>query len=229
MEDNDLDFMKIIRSIEELLYEVITWLLFFPLTLWRCVRHPGTLTAYTTEELQDAPDQQFTENISPPLFLMLSVLVSHLVELSLGLRTDAVAGMSRGTQLVFGSEQNLLAFRTLSFALFPMVMAVGVLRRRKLPFNRETFRGPFYLQCYIAAPFCLAVSIGLQLVRVGGAMSKPAGAALLLAGLVWYLWVETRLFEQELGGPSLLALARAVWLFLLALGLLVLVALLLIL
>ena len=100
MEDGELDFMKIVRSIEELLYEAITWLLFYPLTLWRCVRHPGTLTAYTTEELQDAPDQQFTENISPPLFLMLSVLVAHLVELSLGLRTDATADMSRGARVV---------------------------------------------------------------------------------------------------------------------------------
>jgi hypothetical protein len=222
MEDGELDFMKIVRSIEELLYEAITWLLFYPLTLWRCVRHPGTLTAYTTEELQDAPDQQFTENISPPLFLMLSVLVAHLVELSLGLRTDATADMSRGARVVLGSEQNLLAFRSLSFALFPMVMAVGVLRRRKLPFNRETFRGPFYLQCYIAAPFCLAVSIGTQLMRVGGPLLEPAGAAMLLAGLVWYLWVETRLLQQELGGPSLMALAQAFWLFLLASGLVVL-------
>ena len=58
--------------------------------------------------------------------------------------------------------------------------------------------------------------------RVGGPLLEPAGAAMLLAGLLWYLWVETRLLQQELGGPSLMALAQAFWLFLLASGLVVL-------
>ncbi|SFV34632.1 hypothetical protein SAMN05216456_1952 [Devosia crocina] len=30
-----MDFMKLLKSIEELLYELITWFVFYPLTLWR--------------------------------------------------------------------------------------------------------------------------------------------------------------------------------------------------
>lgn len=33
-----MDFMKWLNSLDELLYEVMSWLVFFPLTLWRALR-----------------------------------------------------------------------------------------------------------------------------------------------------------------------------------------------
>ncbi|SFN34385.1 hypothetical protein [Variovorax sp. OV329] len=36
-----MEFLKFIRSVEELLYEM-TWLLFYPRTLWRCVVHSSS-------------------------------------------------------------------------------------------------------------------------------------------------------------------------------------------
>ena len=35
-----MDFMRLLRSFEELLYEVIVMLVFFPRTLWLTLRHP---------------------------------------------------------------------------------------------------------------------------------------------------------------------------------------------
>ena len=35
-----MDFMKWLNSLDELLYEVMSWLLFFPLTLWRAIFRP---------------------------------------------------------------------------------------------------------------------------------------------------------------------------------------------
>ena len=37
----DMDFLKIVKSIEELLYEVMAWLVFYPKTLWRVIAHPS--------------------------------------------------------------------------------------------------------------------------------------------------------------------------------------------
>lgn len=34
-----MDLMNL-KSVEELLYELVFWLLFYPLTLWKCVRRP---------------------------------------------------------------------------------------------------------------------------------------------------------------------------------------------
>ena len=39
-----MDFVKILRAFEEFLYEVLTWLLFYPRTLWRVTRRPLEMT-----------------------------------------------------------------------------------------------------------------------------------------------------------------------------------------
>ena len=35
-----MDFLKLLRSLEEFLYELCTWFLFFPRTLYRVIAHP---------------------------------------------------------------------------------------------------------------------------------------------------------------------------------------------
>ncbi len=71
-----MDFMKWINSLDEFLYEVMSWLLFFPLTLWRAVIRP--LQTMETVRAQAAlPDeQQYAELLSPPLFLTLGLLLA---------------------------------------------------------------------------------------------------------------------------------------------------------
>lgn len=211
-----MDFVKILRSVEELLYEAISWLLFHPLTLWRCIRHPGHLSDYTSSELGDLPDHQFTENISPPLFLMLSVLLAHAFELSVGVRIESLPIDTEGTKLILGSDTNLLGFRSFVFALFPLVMAVGMLRRRLVPINRESLREPFYLQCYVAAPFCLFLSLGSILIRLPGGGSKVVGTVLISVATGWYIWAETRMFSHELQMALPRAFLTTLWLFFLA-------------
>ena len=35
-----MDFLKLLRSLEEFLYELCTWFLFFPRTLYRVIVYP---------------------------------------------------------------------------------------------------------------------------------------------------------------------------------------------
>ena len=51
-----MDFLKILRSAEEALYEVMMWLLLYPRTIWLILRHPGQLHAKVSEELTQADD-----------------------------------------------------------------------------------------------------------------------------------------------------------------------------
>lgn len=171
-----MHFFQIIRSIEELLYEAVTWLIFYPVTLWRCLTRPQDVMRYTTEELQEDPDTRFSESISPPLFLMLSVLVAHVFELALGVKVEELESSGEFAKEIVTSEQNLLLFRSFVFALFPLVMATGVLRRKGLKLDRETLKGPFYRQCYFAGPYCLIVSIGSVLLRHHISWVQIAGA-----------------------------------------------------
>lgn len=193
-----MEFLKFIRSIEELLYEVMTWLLFYPRTMWRVVTRPGSLIAETTSELGEDVERQFTDLVSPPLFLMLSIMLAHALELAAHIDTGPMK--SELARRVMASDTNLLIFRVVVFSLFPLVMAAGLLKRLKLPIDRETLRRPFYLQCFYAAPFAVFTSAGVTLARAH--LPDPARAAGLLLWLVttgWYLGVEANWFRGCLG------------------------------
>jgi hypothetical protein len=210
-----LNFFQIIRSLEELLYEAMTWLLFYPVTLWRCLTRPLEVMRYTTEELLEAPEERFTESVSPPLFLMLSVLLAHLVEVSVGIRIPTENAGEMGKAII-GSEQNLLLFRSFVFALFPLVMATGVVLRKGLKLDRDTLKGPFYRQCYFAGPYCLFVSSGLVLSRHPDPRLHVAGLAIAALATLWYLQVEIRWLRLELAHSWPRAIALGTGLFLIA-------------
>ena len=61
-----MDFMKLLKSIEELLYELISWFVFYPLTFWRIVRHPIATLSYAQKELTEKSENQFDDAVSPP-------------------------------------------------------------------------------------------------------------------------------------------------------------------
>ena len=202
-----MDFIKLIRSLEELLYEVVTWLVFYPRTMWRILAHPAATTRYSEDEQADAPAEQYTDTLSPPLLLMLTILIAHGLELGMGARMPATK--TAVAKALFGSEQNLLMLRVLAFSVFPLVAATTLLGRRKLALDRKALRGPFFSQCYLTAPFALMLSAGLVLMRMSTDGAQLVGAALVLAGIAWYLWVETGWFRRQLdvgtGQASLVA------------------------
>jgi hypothetical protein len=202
-----MDFIKVIRSLEELLYEVMTWLVFYPRTMWRIVAHPAATTRYSEDEETQAAAEQYTDTLSPPLLLMLTILIAHGFELGVGAKMlEAKTAVAKA---LFGSEQNLLMLRALAFSIFPLVAATTLLGRRRLALDREALRGPFFSQCHLTAPFALMLSAGLVLMRMPPDAARLAGAALALAGIAWYLWVETGWFRRQLdvgaGQASLVA------------------------
>lgn len=71
-----MDFMRLFKSLEELLYEVIVMLVFFPKTLWLTLRYPQRMMDYADTELGDVQSEQYNDTLSPPLFLMLCVTLS---------------------------------------------------------------------------------------------------------------------------------------------------------
>jgi hypothetical protein len=142
---------------------------------------------------------------------MLTLLIAHGLGLGLGARTletDSAIGKT-----IFGSAQNLLMLRALAFSIFPLTAATTLLRRRHLAIDRTTLRGPFFSQCYLTAPFALAVSAGTVLMRTQAGAAKPAGAAIAQAGVAWYLAVETRWFQRQLELPAGRALLVGLWTF----------------
>lgn len=181
-----MDFMKMLRSLEELLYEVMTWLVFYPRTLILTLTRPIKTLEYSRDQLHRPEDQQFDQSLSPPLFLLLSLLLSHAVEI--GLHYDPFA--ASGGEVPRLSQQNLIAFRALVFAVFPLMFALHHVKASGLQLSRSTLRGPFFIECYPAAVFALLVGAGLTVANASP-HARVAGGLLALAASVWYVALQT--------------------------------------
>lgn len=188
---SQMDFIRILRSLEEFLYEVMTWLVFYPRTLLRSAARPIEILEYSRAELRKPEEEQFQDTLSAPLFLMLSLVISHAIELALG--SHPFADGTHGAKL-FGSYQNLVLLRSLMFATFPLMFALQQVKDAKQPLTRRSLRGPFFGECYPASVFCLVFGVGGTLVQTYP-QRAAIGWALMAAATLWYailqiLWLK---------------------------------------
>ncbi len=139
------------------------------------------------------PEKQFIDLVSPPLFLMMSILLAHAVEIAL--HQSSVTTVSDLARTLIASETNLLIFRAISWSFFPLLMASALLQRQARPVDRETLRRPFFLQCLFASPLVTGVSVA----NAFGRLSHPiVSAVIACATVAWYLGVQTLWFHTRL-------------------------------
>lgn len=201
-----MNFMQFLKSLDDLLYEIMTWLVFYPVTMWRTIRHPWQMMDYADTELGDSEDQQYTDTLSPPLFLLLTLLLSHVIELAVIGQSSLVAS-KKGLAAFVTDDTSLLALRLLIFSLFPLIMAVRLVRKRRIGLTRDSLRRPFYSQCYLAGPFALALGLGALATQMHRVELQWAGLGLMAATFLWYGGLQTRWFSRKLG----VSLLRGLW------------------
>lgn len=217
-----MDFMKIIESLDEALYAVASWLVFYPLTLWRTLFHPQRMMNYADREVSDRPEDQYEDAIRPPLFLFLTLLLSHGFEVTVAPRNPLLSD-NHGLAALVDSDLALLALRLLLFSLFPLMMAVRLLRRQHTRLTHASLRRPFYGQCYTTAPLALLVGVGSLAGGFAFTGAHIVAAVSIGTAVVWYLSVQTCWFARRLrvpllvgAGDALLSTFCSVGLFLLA-------------
>lgn len=212
-----MNVLTILRSVEELLYEVISWLLFYPLTLWRTLIHPLGIMDYSDREQHDKTDKQYLETLSPPLFLVLSILFAHAAELAFGLKLED--GHSTIGRLITQNEQTLLGFRALMFSLPGLVFAWLSLRLKGKRIDRESLRTPFFAQCYLSGTTAILVSLGTSGIRYPSEIATLIGAAVIVGATLWYLTVQWKWLQRETGARRAQSLGLTLIAFLGAMGL----------
>jgi hypothetical protein len=221
---SQMDFMRILRSLEDFLYEVMTWLVFYPRTLIRTALRPVAMLDYSRAELRKPEEEQYEDSLSAPLFLMLTLVISHGFEMALHLHP--FAGQGHAAEKLLGSDQNLIVLRSLMFAVYPLMFALEQVRNSKLALTRKTLRGPFFGECYPASVFCLVCGLGGTVIQAWPDRA-PVGWALTAAASGWYLvlqviwlkrfndtwtratWVAAKCFLQATAVVVLLASATA--------------------
>lgn len=216
-----MNFMAIIKSLDDLLYEVLSWLIFYPITLWRALTRPLKMMDYSDHELGQTQEQQYTDTLSPPLFLLVSLLVSHGLELALVGDSPLIAS-KRGLAALVTDDTSLLMLRLVVFGVFPLMFATRMVRLQRRGLTRETLRRPFYAQCYAVAPFALVFSVGSTLGQVHHLWVEVTGlvfqaVALIVFGLVQARWFAQHLKRGMMAGFGYATLAMVESLFLLAL------------
>ncbi len=191
-----MDFLKILKSFEDFVYEALIWLVLLPKTLWRIVLHPRQMVAYVQTEQTREGDDRYGDAISPPLLLILCVLVAHVLDLALRKQADQEMGSLAAALLK--SEQNLLLYRTMAFGIWSLAGAVWYMRHSRQPIHRVNLRNPFYEQCYLVAPFALAMSISTSFALSGGVL-PAVGVGLAGLALLWFCIAEWQWVRERAG------------------------------
>jgi hypothetical protein len=203
-----MNFFNLIQSLDDLLYEVMSWLVFYPVTLWRTLVRPLQMMDYSDIEQGDAADEQYTDTLSPPLFLLLSLILVHAAEIAL-VGDDAMIASKVGLAAFVSNNTDLIILRIVSFSLFPVMLATRMVRAQKLQVDRDTLRAPFYSQCYVAAVLAMLLGGGVILIKLAHDWSVLAGGALALFGLLWFGFLQTAWFNQHLKCGRLKAFGHA--------------------
>ncbi len=201
-------FFHLLRSLDELLYEVITWIVFYPVTLWRSVRHPLRMMEYARAELQKEGSDQFRETLRPPIFLLVTLILAHVLELE-SVGESNVISSNVGLADLINDDTTLVIWRIAAFALLPVAMATLETSLVKQPVNRGTLQQPFYAQCFLAAPFALALSLASIAIRISNSWLETCGILLVFAATVAYILIEARWLERSTRAGPLRALASS--------------------
>lgn len=192
-----MNFFNLLKSLDELLYEVMSWLIFYPVTLWRALRHPLKMMDYSDAEQGDSGDEQYSDTLSPPLFLLLTLAVCHAVELSV-VGQDAIVLRRTGLSAMVSDDSSLILLRVAFYSIFPLVIATRMVRARHVKLDRGPLKAPFYSQCYVTAPFALMVSAAGILLQLKPIASGVSGLVLLAFALLWFGTLQILWFAQHL-------------------------------
>ena len=221
-----MNFFQFLKSLDDLLFEVVSWLIFYPVTMWRALRHPLRMMDYAQAELDRPDEESFDSALSPPILLLLTVLAGHGLELALIGESELIAD-TKGLAGLINDDTSLILLRLVAFATFPLIFAAHTLRTQGIPMTRRSLEGPFFAQCYANAPYALLVSLAATLSVMPRDEWRLAAIVLFIVTAAAFIAVQTMWFRKTLnaGLPraflhALIAYLEAI-LFMVALGWLV--------
>lgn len=189
-----MDFMKWIKSLDELLFELMSWLLFWPATMAKTLARPISMMRYADAQLARPEDEQYDEALSPPVFLVLTLLAAHFGAKALG-QSDVILASRTGMAAMIDDDTSAIALRIVLFAAYPLVFSVILLASRRRKLSRRSLQLPFYSQCYPAAVFAafLGLASDLSSLHIG---PSYLFSIMMIGALLWLTVVEATWFRK---------------------------------
>lgn len=190
-------FLQLLRSLDELLYELMSWFIFFPVTMWRQLRHPLATMRYAEEQLLLEPEHQYRGTVSPPIMLVLTVALIQSLDLAVD-GASSIVTSHHGLAGLVNDNTSLLLLRLLLFSSFALILATRKVERSTIDLDRDSLKPAFYAQCCAISPFALLVGISTVAMSHNTFGLELAGLAALLGAFLFYGVVQIRWFKQEL-------------------------------
>lgn len=212
-----MDLLKLFRSIEELLFELAAWCIFYPRTLWRVATTPVAMVQYSDEQQgtgatakaeHHEPLEPYSREMSPPTLLLLSVLLLHLIELGVHVRLPE--GHNELGRPILTPGLNLLVVRASFYSFLALTLGASLLLHQKVELDRKKLRPLFFGQCYLVSPFAICASVWGILSRLPEPLPW-AGLSALLLGTGWLLWAEAGYLKERLELTTTRAYLTAAW------------------
>ena len=187
-----MDFLGAMKAIEQFAYELMSWVLFFPLTIYRVIVNPVRMMDYVAAETEKNEADAFAAAMRPTLFLLLALTIGVLTVPFTAEETAAISGSRLGKSIT-DSWVTLVMFRMIIFTAFPIAGALIHDLFTPGEVDRNTLKKPFLQQCYIMAPFALITSPCLTMASRGDLW---AGLALIVS-VIWLIISETMFFRRQ--------------------------------
>lgn len=187
---------KILQSLEEVIFEIMAWIMFLPKTLAQVVFKPREIIQYVNGQMElEKPEERFDEFLSPIFFwIIVGVLPLTYALLS---EKDIQQG---GVLAVFLENKILFGSGIASLLLLTYLTWIELINDR--PIRKSALKRMFYIQCYITSPAVLIITLIARLTTTIQAFQEY-----LAASIVFVIFYETFVMEAELG----IGWGKAVW------------------
>jgi len=178
---------KILQALEEVIFEVMTWIMLLPKTLIQIIFKPREIIQYVSDECESKKlEDQFDEFLSPILFwIIVAVLPLTYALLS---ESDIQDG---GFLAIFLENKILLGAGIASLPLLTYLTWIELVNDR--PIRKSALKRMFFIQCYITSPAVLIITLIVRLTTTVWIFQEY-----LLAALVFVLFYETIVMKTEL-------------------------------
>ena len=131
----------------------------------------------TEDELKLAPAEQFRDLVSPPIFLLITVVATNAIQVTV-IGNIPLIDEGIGLAAMITDNTSLILFRLVVFASLPVIAGALALAAVGRAVDRNTLQPFFYAQCFATAPVVLLMSAGETLTRLPQSAANIPAAAL---------------------------------------------------
>lgn len=179
-----------LSSIEEALFEVVSWLLFWPKTFLVTFVFPQRVPAYVDGELAKEPANRYAAMMPPIAFLIVTQAVAAV------LNPDGITRMvtlRKVRDVLDGSIEALIALHALIALIVPLAVAAIAVRTDDAPLDRDTLQPRFLKQCYV-------YTVHVCMFNFTSAFYANPWIVYAIP-IAWLIWAETLLLREQTGRP----------------------------